>query len=249
MASIARVTSLQRLTLLVLVPFLALTAACGGGSTTPKADNSQCHYTKGGPTSKKVDLPPGDPASDEPKELTIATNHGDIKVSLDADKAPCTVNAFVSLAKQGFFDNTHCHRLVTQGLHLLQCGDPKASGKPGDPNASQGGPGYLIKDELVQNDPRLQPCGQQVDPQTGAQVCTYTAGTVALANGGPDTGGSQFFLLYQDSVLPNAYTVFGKMSAAGVNVVRGIAKAGAYPPDSTTGNTPPKEETIITSVK
>ena len=237
--SIARVTSQRPLLLAVLVPLLMLAAGCGDDTTTPKAENSQCTYTPGGPTSKKVDLPPGDPEKDAPEEVTIATDQGDIKVSLDADKAPCTVNSFLSLAKQGFFDDTKCQRLVVGGrvgLNVLQCGDPSGSG--------QGGPGYLFADELIDNDPRTQPCLGQTDPQSGREYCIYPAGTVAMANGGADTNGSQFFLVYQDSPLPAAYTVFGRMSAAGVKVVRTVAAGGTVP-----GTEQPKIPVTITSVK
>ena len=239
----------RRLVPLVAVLLMAASlAACGSSTKTPKAEKSQCTYAQDpAGAAKKVSPPPGNLPSDLPASITIATNHGDIEVSLDSQHAPCTVNAFVSLAKQGYFDNTHCHRLTTQGIYVLQCGAPRATGKPGDtPGHLQGGPGFTIKDELVDNDPRLQPCRGSL--ASGQQVCTYTAGTVAMANAGPDTGGSQFFLVYQDSPLKNAYTAFGKMSAAGVQVVRGIAKGGAYPPDSN-GNTAPRLETAITSVK
>ena len=226
----------RRLLPVVLVPLLALAAGCGDDTTTPKAENSQCTYTPGGPNSKEAELPPGNPEADAPEEVTIATDQGDIKVSLDADKAPCTVNSFLSLAKQGFFDDTKCHRLSAGGLFLLQCGDPSGS--------SQGGPGYMFDDELVDQDPRLQPCLGQTDPSTGREYCTYPAGTVAMANGGPDTNGSQFFLIYQDSPLPAAYTVFGRMSAAGVKVVQTVAKGGTVP-----GTEQPKIPVTITSVK
>jgi peptidyl-prolyl cis-trans isomerase B (cyclophilin B) len=236
-ATISRVTSLPRLAVLVAVPLLALTAACGSDeTTTPKAESSKCTYTETGDAAKPAELPPGNPEKDAPTEVTIGTDQGDIKVSLDADKAPCTVNSFLSLAKQGFFDNTKCHRLVNEGLFVLQCGDPSASGA--------GGPGYQFDDELIDNDPRLQPC----QDQGGQVVCTYTTGTLAMANAGPGTNGSQFFLVYQDSPLPAAYTAFGRMSAAGVQVVKKIASAGALPADAT-GNTAPKTPTTITSVK
>ncbi len=236
-ASIARVTSLRRLAPVALIPLLALASACGDtGSSTPKADSAQCSYPEQGQAAKKVDAPPGDPEKGAPGEVTIATDRGDIKISLDADKAPCTVNSFLSLAKQGYFENTKCHRLVTQGLFVLQCGDPTGTGT--------GGPGYSFADELIKNDPRLQPCLGQTDPTTGAEVCTYTAGTVAMANSGPDTNGSQFFLVYKDSPLPAAYTVFGKMSAAGVKVVQSIAKQG-----NAADGVGPKQPVTITSVE
>jgi peptidyl-prolyl cis-trans isomerase B (cyclophilin B) len=235
------VTSPRRLVLLAVVPVLALAAACGDDApTTPKADSSQCSYTDVGDAAKKVDPPSGDPEKDEPTDLTIATDQGDVPISLDADKAPCTAHSFVSLAKQGYFDKTPCHRLTTEGIFVLQCGDPSGSG--------MGGPGYEFDDELVENDPRLQPCLGQVDPSSGKEVCTYTAGTLAMANAGPGTNGSQFFLVYKDSPLPAAYTAFGRMSAAGLKVVQKVAAAGATAPDQN-GMTAPKQAVQITSVK
>jgi peptidyl-prolyl cis-trans isomerase B (cyclophilin B) len=243
-ATIARVTSLRRLVPLVLIPLLVLAAGCGSDKETPRAEKSQCTYNEGGPSGKKVDLPPGNPPKDLPEELTIATDRGDIKVSLDADKAPCTVNSFVSLAKQGYFDDTKCHRLTTQGLFVLQCGDPTATGQSGDTAAGQSGPGYAFDSELIDNDPRLQPCLGQTDPQSGKEVCTYTTGSLAMANAGEGTNGSQFFLVYQDSPLGSSYTVFGRMSAAGVKVVQNIAKDGLAP-----DGIAPKQPVTITSVK
>jgi peptidyl-prolyl cis-trans isomerase B (cyclophilin B) len=234
------VTSLRRLSALLVIPLLALTAGCGSDDAPAQSTTKdpQCSYTEEGvqPASKTAEKPPAEPAADAPEEVTIATDQGDILVSLDADKAPCTVNSFVSLAKQGYFDDTKCHRLVAQGLFVLQCGDPSATGT--------GGPGYEFEDELVEKDPRLQPCLGQVDPTSGKEVCTYTAGTVAMANAGAGTNGSQFFLVYQDSPLPAAYTVFGKMSAAGVKVVQAVAKAGNGP-----DGVAPKQPVTITSVK
>jgi len=223
-----------------VIVLLALTAGCGSDDAPAQSTTTdpQCSYPEKGvqSASKAAEKPPAEPAEDAPDEVTIATDQGDILVSLDADNAPCTVNSFVSLAKQGYFDKTTCHRLVTQGLFVLQCGDPSATGA--------GGPGYRFEDELVEGDPRLQPCLGQVDPATEKEVCTYTAGTVAMANSGPGTNGSQFFLVYQDSPLSAAYTVFGKMSAAGVKVVQAVAKAGNGP-----DGVAPKQPVTITSVK
>lgn len=230
---------LRRSAILPVLLLIAFTAACGGDDIeTPKAEKSECSYTESGEPAKQVEPPPGELPGDAATEVTIATNQGDIKVSLDADKAPCTVNSVLSLAKQGYFDDTPCHRLTDVGLFVLQCGDPSGTGAEG--------PGYQFDDELVDNDPRTQPC--QAGQANGQDVCTYTTGTLAMANAGPGTNGSQFFLVYQDSPLPAAYTVFGLMSAAGVATVKKIAAAGALPADAT-GNTAPKLKTTITSVK
>ncbi len=218
-----------------LVLALVVLSGCGSEETeTPSsADAGQCSYPESASPvdTKQVEAPPADPPADEAAQVTIATDRGDVKVSLDAEKSPCTVSSFLSLAEQGYFDDTACHRLTTGGLNVLQCGDPSATG--------QGGPGYSFADELQQDDPRLQPCLGQVDQTSGAEVCTYPAGTVAMANSGPDTNGSQFFLVYADSPLPAAYTVFGRMSAAGVDVVekvaaQGIAADGIAPRQSVT---------------
>lgn len=243
-------TSRKTFASLVLVPLLAVAAACGssgsGGaasgdatassSGSPATSQGQCHYTAdGSKPTRKVKLPPAIPPKKLPATMTISTNRGDIKISLDADQAPCTVNSFVSLARQGYFDKTPCHRLTTSGIFVLQCGDPTGTGT--------GGPGYTFADELHQDDPRIQPC----QTQGGQEVCTYGPGTLAMANAGPNTNGSQFFLVYDKSPLANSYTVFGRMTASGLRVVQDIAKKGATAPDSH-GMTAPQESVTITSV-
>jgi peptidyl-prolyl cis-trans isomerase B (cyclophilin B) len=240
------VTSRKTLATLLLLPLLVLTAACGGGggggdagakggaSSAPATSQGQCHYTKDGKAARAVKLPPATPRK-LPASLTISTNRGDIPITLDRSQAPCTVNSFVSLARQGYFDDTRCHRLTTSGIFVLQCGDPTATGT--------GGPGYAFPDELHQNDQRIQPC----QTQGGQEVCTYGPGTLAMANAGPNTNGSQFFLVYDKSPLPNAYTVFGRMTAGGLKVVQAIAKKGATAPDSQ-GMTAPREDVVIKSV-
>ncbi|MFI9722308.1 peptidylprolyl isomerase [Streptomyces sp. NPDC052396] len=145
--------------------------------------------------------------------MNLQTTCGSVGIKLDADKAPHTVNSFNFLAAQGFLDHTKCHRLTTQGIYVLQCGDPTASG--------QGGPGYSIPDENLK-DTRLKQ-----DPAGGGVI--YPAGTVAMANAGPNTGGSQFFLVYKDSPLAPSYTPFGTMDAEGLKAVQKIAGAGAQP--------------------
>ncbi|MEU9074809.1 peptidylprolyl isomerase [Kitasatospora sp. NPDC004745] len=133
----------------------------------------------------------------------LDTNCGKVTLSLDAAKAPHTVNSFAFLAGEKYFDHTKCHRLTTDGIFVLQCGDPTASATvPG----GTGDPGYKFADENL----------------TGA---TYPAGTVAMANSGPGTNGSQFFLVYKDTQLPPNYTPFGKITG-GLDVVQKIAAAG-----------------------
>ncbi|MGW3045019.1 peptidylprolyl isomerase [Kitasatospora sp. NPDC001159] len=135
--------------------------------------------------------------------MALDTNCGKVTIALDAAKAPHTVNSFSFLAGEQYFDHTKCHRLTTDGIFVLQCGDPTASATvPG----GMGGPGYKFKDENL----------------TGA---TYPAGTVAMANSGPDTNGSQFFLVYKDTQLPPKYIPFGKITG-GLDVVQKIAAAG-----------------------
>jgi peptidyl-prolyl cis-trans isomerase B (cyclophilin B) len=222
------VTFPRRLLLLAVLPLLGLTAACGSDDTkTPTAKAADCTYSaSAAPAAKKAQLPPGSLPKDAPKEVTISTNRGDIKVSLESKTAPCAVNSFLSLGKQGYFDDTKCHRLHTQDYFVLQCGDPSATGS--------GGPGYQFADELS---------GQE----------TYTAGTLAMANSGPDTNGSQFFVVYADSGFPPDYTVFGHLNAAGVTLVQGIAKEGIGTPSNNpqlgAGDGTPKNPVIIKSVK
>jgi peptidyl-prolyl cis-trans isomerase B (cyclophilin B) len=140
--------------------------------------------------------------------FTLQTTCGDIPISLDAAKAPATVNSFKFLADKGFFDHTRCHRLTTNGIYVLQCGDPTAQGN--------GGPGYTLPDENLTAFGKADASGSVV----------YPAGTVAMANSGPNTGGSQFFLVYKDSPLQPNYTPFGTMSADGLKVLNKIAAAG-----------------------
>lgn len=136
--------------------------------------------------------------------VTIKLGQGTVDLKLDAAKAPHTVNSFVFLTKQGFYKNVTCHRLTTSGIYVLQCGDPTGTGA--------GGPGYNFKDE------NLKAFG------SGSEV-TYPAGTVAMANSGANTNGSQFFLVYKDSQLPPDYTPFGTITG-GMDVLNAIAAKG-----------------------
>ncbi|MBD8606220.1 peptidylprolyl isomerase [Aeromicrobium sp. CFBP 8757] len=176
------------------------------------AADGTCTYTETDEPGKKATLPPTTPTSLD--AVTITTNRGVIKASLTPDSAPCTVNSFASLAQQGYFDGTKCHRLVPG--FVLQCGDPSATG--------QGGPGYAFPDELS---------GQE----------TYPAGTLAMANAGPDTNGSQFFIVLADADLPPSYTVFGTVDAAGLKVAQQIEADGVG-----ADGTAPAKDVVLESV-
>ena len=210
----------------VLIALLCATVlvSCGDDSNT-SADSSgggsgtTCDYTKGGGApARQVDPPPAEATESGDVEVTISTSAGDIGATLDAAAAPCTVNSFLSLADQGYYDDTPCHRLTTAGIYVLQCGDPSGSGA--------GGPGYSFPDELSGDE-------------------QYSGGTLAMANAGPDTNGSQFFMVYQDTQLPPDYTVFGSIDDAGLKVLDAVAKKGTATGDP---DGAPKEKVQIESV-
>ena len=181
----------------------------------PATVGSNCQYpATTEPAVKPVKPPrtgkvPTDPAT---IAAVIVTDRGAVPVELDNAKAPCTVNNFASLAAQDYFTGTPCHRLTTGVvLGVLQCGDPSGTGT--------GGPGYQFPNEYPTNQYRL------TDPAMKTPV-VYPRGTLAMANRGPGTNGSQFFLVYQDSQLPPTYTAFGTISEPGLAVLDQIAAQG-----------------------
>ncbi len=181
----------------------------------PKTLGSNCQYpATTEPASKPVKPPQNGRIATDPAlvRASITTNQGGIGLELDNGKTPCTVNNFTSLAKQGFFDNTTCHRLTTStDLGVLQCGDPTGTGS--------GGPGYRFPNEYPTNQYRL------TDPALKTPVI-YPRGTLAMANSGPGTNGSQFFLVYKDSQLPPTFTVFGTIDGAGLAALDKVAAGG-----------------------
>lgn len=199
-------------------------------SVAPAGAVTSCHYTPVShtPGGRFVGLPPTHPATGQPV-ATLVTNRGTITLALNAAKAPCTVNSFEFLAAHNYFNNTPCHRLTAYpaapaqhslGLHVLQCGDPTGTGT--------GGPGYKFANENL----------------AGA---TYPVGTVAMANAGPGTNGSQFFLVYGPTTLPAQYTPFGKITS-GLGVLRAIAAKGEVPTNGQPDGKP-KESVIIQSFR
>ncbi len=152
---------------------------------------------------------PTDPGADQREHVDQPGQH---RAELDNAKSPCTVNSFASLAQQGYFNDTPCHRLTTSpDLAVLQCGDPTGKGT--------GGPGYQFANEYPTN--QFQPD----DPKLNEPVL-YPRGTLAMANAGPGTNGSQFFLVYKDSKLPPGYTVFGTIDKTGLDTLDKIGAAG-----------------------
>jgi peptidyl-prolyl cis-trans isomerase B (cyclophilin B) len=195
-----------------------------------------CSYTSATPVAKKVSLPPATPDYTDSYQATINTNQGKITFNLLNNKATCTVSSFVHLAEAGYFNNTQCHRLLTSGIYVLQCGDAYAttSAKLNCSTTSKigsGTPGYDFASENL----------------TGAK---YPAGTVAMANeGSASTNGSQFFIVYKDSTsgLTASYTPFATVSS-GLGIVQNVAKGGYSCQYAQAGGGVPKKKVIIDSV-
>ena len=195
-----------------------------------------CSYTSATPVAKKVSFPPATPDYTDSYQATINTNQGKITFNLLNNKATCTVNSFVHLAEAGYFNNTQCHRLLTSGIYVLQCGDPyaTATAKLNCSTTSKigtGTPGYDFASENL----------------TGAK---YPAGTVAMANeGSATTNGSQFFIVFKDSTsgLTASYTPFATVSS-GLGIVQNVAKDGYSCQYAQSGGGAPKKKVIIDSV-
>ena len=172
-------------------------SACGTkdyGGEPEAAGPVTCAYEEGGASAgTAVDLPSTEPAHEGQVEATIVTSVGDIDIVLDADAAPCTVNSFAALAEQGYFDNTPCHRII--GGFMMQCGDPSGTGS--------GGPGYSYADELSGDE-------------------RYPEGALAMANSGPDTNGSQFFLVTGEASHLSTHTVFGAVTEDSLAILREV---------------------------
>ena len=154
------------------------------------------------------------------KTITFKTNCGEIQIAADGVNAPLTVISMSYLANRGYFDDSPCHRITTSGIFVLQCGDPTASGS--------GGPAWQVPDENL-------PTG------TGN---IYPAGSVAMANSGANTNGSQFFIVYDDnSQLGPNYTLWGRV-IKGLNIVKAVAALGSDNSNPAGGGVPNQAITI-----
>jgi peptidyl-prolyl cis-trans isomerase B (cyclophilin B) len=240
--------------LLIFLPGGSAKKASAAASKSPSASPTatatavaepahHCTYTAATAAAKKVSKPPATPDFTDSYQATINTNQGKITFNLLNNKATCTVNSFVHLAEAGYFNNTQCHRMVTSGIYVLQCGDPYATASTkltcsSTNKIGTGGPGYDFADENLTN-------------------AKYPAGTVAMANTGANTNGSQFFIVYKDSTTGlnsrgPAYTPFATVSS-GLGVVQNVAKDGysCQYVDPSTGQASggaPKEKVIIDNV-
>jgi peptidyl-prolyl cis-trans isomerase B (cyclophilin B) len=195
-------------------------STAGGAGSTPTGNAGNpptCTWTPSGSPARQVSVPPTQqPPKTGTVDLLAQTTRGTMTFQLNRAAAPCAVDSFVSLTQQHYFDGTPCHRLTSGGLSVLQCGDPTGTGK--------GGPGYAFGDEL-----------------TGHEK--YTRGVLAMANSGPNTNGSQFFIVYKNLTLSPNYTIFGKVTS-GMKVVDKVAAAGSNP----SGDGRPKLSITLTSV-
>ena len=191
----------------VIAAFLLAPLPSFAGRKVEKISETElkCKSTKAVAHAAPKVLPPKMLLKKPVKSITFVTNCGNIVVEPLNNLAPLTVTAITALAKGQFYNQTLCHRMMNSGAYFLQCGDPTASGS-GSPT---GWKGYI--DENL--------------PKVGAK--NYPAGTVAMANSGPKTNGSQFFLVYQDTQLGPDYTIWGKITK-GLDLVQKVGAVGAY---------------------
>jgi peptidyl-prolyl cis-trans isomerase B (cyclophilin B) len=210
-------------------PSATTTAAASAAAVKEPA--THCTYTQTTSTGKPS-MPTASPNYKAAYTATINTNLGKIVINLLNSKATCTVNSFVHLAETNFWNNTQCHRVSnSDGLYMLQCGDPTAAASQklscSSTTLGTGGPGYAFDDENLTS-------------------ATYKAGTVAMANSGANTNGSQFFLVFKDTSLSPSYTPFGTITS-GLDILQKVANAGTSCTFSAGGGVP-KEKVVINSV-
>lgn len=179
--------------------------ALPAGPKEPYGDTVKCEYKKD-PEGELSDagLPNGDNVTAKGTEkVTLTMNGQKVGLELANDKSPCSTNSFKHLVEKKFYDSTKCHRSVkSESMTILQCGDPEGTGA--------GGPGYSFADEFPSNG---------VDEDKADAPVNYKRGTLAMANSGPDTNGSQFFLVTGDTTLPPSYNVFGTIDEAGLKAL------------------------------
>ena len=192
--------------LFLALPALAGCSTIGAETPAPTGTVSECAFPASGGAARPVDPPSPNAMNTGTMTATMEMVAGKVTFTFPRENAPCAIHSFESLVLQGYYDDTECHRLVDKGIFILQCGDPAGTGR--------GGPGYTYADEL-----------------TGEE--TYPRGTVAMANAGPDTNGSQFFIVWADTTLPPDYVVLGTVDEQSLGTIGKIASQGVDAGDGT----------------
>jgi len=217
MQKVVKIITTSTLLSICAIYFPAIATAAPTKKPTPvicKPTTAKAH------TAKNI-IPPEVKTPYKNRTFTFTTNCGEIVIQANGKSAPITVTALAALANGGFYNKTFCHRLVTDEIYVLQCGDPTGTGR--------GGPNFTYRDENL--------------PQ--AVQANYPAGTVAMANSGADTNGSQFFIVYEDTSMDPDYTIWGRVTK-GLEIVKAIAKEGVA--DGST-NGMPKRTIAIEKVR
>lgn len=233
------VTLATLVVLVVMVGGIYFAATRGGDDAENLADDAAteqptgpeaCAYNEAGEAAKQVSAPSTDNLrEDGTTDVTLATNKGDIGITLDHGQAPCAANSFEHLVSESYFNDTVCHRVVVNdGMKILQCGDPTGQGT--------GGPGYAFPDEY----PVWNEDGEKVEDQG-----LYKRGALAMANSGQNTNGSQFFLVDDETQLPNDYTIFGTISEDGLNTLDSIIEENEGENQDNNGDGAPVNEVRI----
>jgi peptidyl-prolyl cis-trans isomerase B (cyclophilin B) len=197
MQKVVKIITTSTLLSICAIYFPAIATAAPTKKPTPvicKPTTAKAH------TAKNI-IPPEVKTPYKNRTFTFTTNCGEIVIQANGKSAPITVTALAALANGGFYNKTFCHRLLTDEIYVLQCGDPTGTGK--------GGPNFTYRDENL--------------PQ--AVEANYPAGTVAMANNGANTNGSQFFIVYEDTSMNPNYTIWGRVTK-GLEIVKAIAKEG-----------------------
>ena len=181
-----------------LTLFIPLSA---DADTKKSITNVKCRTVKATAQTPMKVSPPTTLLKRGPRTITLSTNCGDIVIQPDFKAAPVTLTVLSTLMSAGYYNKTFCHRVTNQGIYILQCGDPTGTGS--------GDPGFRYRDENL--------------PE--AVENNYPEGTIAMANSGPNTNGSQFFIVYDDTTLGPNYTIWGKITS-GLDIVKYIAQSG-----------------------
>ena len=201
MRSKRKVTVIALLSAALLIPIAPASADSKEIKVAAPEKKIKCRVSKASAQSPMRVPAPENLMKRAPKYLKLQTNCGTIVIETFAKAAPVTITVMSQLAKGGYFNKTLCHRLTTEGIFVLQCGDPTATGS--------GGPTFRYRDENLPL----------------AAENNYPEGSVAMANSGPNTNGSQFFLVYKDTTLGPNYTLWGKI-VSGLEIVKYIAQGG-----------------------